>query len=116
MVRPGDRDGEILGSPSMSSLPSIAIEIDYVEEIVFDGFKGITGHWSKWGGRRYDLIAGRQDSILQNIWNCQSCGEQIPNEFTPYKYEYPEGEFIRVCSVCLIDNCQILRERLLKNL
>lgn len=88
------------------------VEIQIEIEEVVTSFKGLTGHWTKWGGRRYDLVADRQDSIVPEIWSCQSCADQQPFEITPFKYEYPEGEYIRVCAICYADNCEKLFKRL----
>ena len=85
------------------------------EEQIFIGFKGLTGGWTKWGGRRYELISDRMDSELPDIWSCQSCGSQQPKELSPYKYEYPEKEYIRVCAECFANHCEILKKRLLSS-
>ena len=70
--------------------------------------KGPTGHWTKWGGARMDLI---QEDI-GDMWNCQSCGDNQPNALSPYKYEFPEGEYIRVCATCISNGCAALKERI----
>lgn len=70
--------------------------------------RGPTGHWTKWGGARMDLI---QEDI-GDTWTCQSCGDNQPNALSPYKYEWPEGEYIRCCARCIADNCQALRDRI----
>lgn len=74
-------------------------------------YKGITGQWTKWGGRRYGLVADRHDSEVPNIWYCQSCNDPQPNDLSPFKFEYPEGEYIRVCAICLSNGCEKLLER-----
>ena len=57
---------------------------------------GMSGHWTKWGGAIKDVI--QED--LSDIWYCQLCGTEQPKDLTPYKHEYPEGEWIRICSNC----------------
>lgn len=84
-----------------------------IQEEILISFKGLTGGWTKWGGRRYELITDRQDSELADVWNCQSCGTQQPKELNPYKYEYPEKEYIRVCAECFANKCEKLKKRLL---
>ena len=69
--------------------------------------RGSTGHWSKWGGSRMDLV-----QELTNIWHCQSCRSPQPRDLTPYKYEYPQGEYLRVCGPCIADDCMVLKVRL----
>lgn len=70
--------------------------------------RGSTGHWTKWGGARQDLI----QSELAEIWMCQSCGRQQPKELTPYRYEYPTKEYLRVCAICLAEGCEELKRRM----
>ncbi len=78
-------------------------------------YKGLTGHWSKWGGRRMSVIES-QNAEITDTWTCQSCGHEQPKEMSPMKYEYPENEYIRVCSVCYFTNCNTLFERIAKDL
>lgn len=70
--------------------------------------RGMTGHWSKWGGANKDVI----QENLSKEWACQSCGDIQPYALTPYKYEYPKGEYIRVCWICYNNGCLILLSRL----
>lgn len=77
--------------------------------------KGLTGHWSKWGGRVYDVL-DNQFTEVREYWYCQSCNQPIPVSLSPYKYEYPQGDYIRVCAVCLADGCRILHVRVSESL
>lgn len=70
--------------------------------------KGATGHWSKWGGARMDVIQAE----VSDVWHCQSCRNQQPKDLSPYKYEFPKGEYIRVCAPCIVDGCSSLKIRL----
>jgi hypothetical protein len=69
--------------------------------------KGFGGYWSKWGGARMSVI--QED--LSPVWFCQSCTEPQPIELTPYKFEYPKGEYIRVCAECIREGCIKLVQR-----
>ncbi len=69
---------------------------------------GLSGHWTKWGGGVMGVI---QDE-LDPIWVCQSCGQEQPKDLTPYKYQFPENEWIRVCATCYHDGCLQLKERM----
>jgi hypothetical protein len=73
-------------------------------------YKGMTGRWTKWGGRIYDIVS-RQDETPRD-WRCQSCGDLQPAIFPAYKYEYPKGEWIRCCSICYVEQCMRLMRRL----
>jgi YgiT-type zinc finger domain-containing protein len=53
-----------------------------------------TGHWSKYGGGRLVEI------IDLPTWNCQSCHELQINCFPSYLFQYPEGEYIKICVMC----------------
>lgn len=68
---------------------------------------GLTGYWSKWGGVRQSVV---KDEI-ETEWFCQSCTSVFPVELTPYRYEYPQGEYIRVCAACLNNDCECLKKR-----
>ena len=68
---------------------------------------GATGNWTKWGGARQDAY---QEEIADQ-WYCQSCNTAQPKELTPFKYEYPENEYLRVCAVCFATGCPDLRAR-----
>lgn len=76
-------------------------------------FKGLTGGWSKYGGKRHSIAYNQHGlSEVDDQWACQSCGQRQPHDLSPYLYEYPEAEYIRVCSVCLVDGCSTLKSRL----
>lgn len=70
-------------------------------------FEGLKGQWSKYGGARMAVV---QESLGPS-WNCQSCGELQPNALKPYQYKWM-GEYIRVCAVCLSNDCVRLKERM----
>lgn len=53
-----------------------------------------TGYWSKYGGGRY-----REDVSLP-FWTCQACNEMQINILPSYLIEYPQGEFLKVCTMC----------------
>lgn len=84
----------------------MTIEITTVKR----SYKGVTGHWSKWGGRRMSVIES-QNGGVDDFWRCQSCGDLQPEALSPYKYEFPAGEFIRVCAPCIADHCTSLHDR-----
>lgn len=69
--------------------------------------RGNTGHWTKWGGARMDLI---QEGV-SDIWFCQSCNDPQPKDLTPYRFEFIKDEYIRICAKCLQDGCIALRHR-----
>lgn len=71
----------------------------------------MTGGWTKYGGRRYSVI-DNQKTILDENWVCQCCALTYPPIMSPYKFEYPEGEYISVCAVCLAEGCMRLMERI----
>lgn len=71
--------------------------------------KGLTGHWTKWGGNVVDVFESQNEDLSH--WFCQSCNRRIEKDVTPYFYEWPEGEYIRVCKDCLEGDCYILRIR-----
>lgn len=73
--------------------------------------KGVTGYWSKWGGG-IKTPYKNQFSPVEESWRCQSCGKEMPKEISPFLYEYPEKEYIRVCPICLFTNCDTLKQRL----
>lgn len=77
----------------------------YIEITETISYKGLTGGWTKWGGRRYGVLTDRQDSTLPDVWVCQSCSKDQPRGVPPYKYEYPEGEYLRVCGICYAKEC-----------
>lgn len=53
-----------------------------------------TGHWSKYGGGRLVEI------VDLPIWNCQSCQEPQVDCLPSYLFQYPEGEYIKICVMC----------------
>ena len=69
---------------------------------------GLTGRWSKWGGGQQSAFKEK----VQGVWSCQSCGQKQVAELSPYLYEYPAGEYVRVCARCLADDCRRMKERL----
>lgn len=70
--------------------------------------KGMSGTWSKHGGSR--LSAVKEE--VQERWNCQSCGKLQPKILSPYLWELDDKEFIRVCAICLAQDCAPLKKRL----
>lgn len=75
--------------------------------------KGLTGHWTKWGGSMSEVSVNQHGRVIpQKEWACQSCGKAQPPQLTPYRYEYPPNEYLRVCSVCFSDKCTELFKRL----
>ena len=74
---------------------------------------GITGYWTKYGGvRRFATVNQYDDPYITDGWICQSCTRQQTKELPHYPFEYPEGEFIRVCSDCFHTGCLTLKSRL----
>jgi hypothetical protein len=71
--------------------------------------KGLTGHWSKYGGNIVDVFESQHEEFL--TWFCQSCKGEFNKEIKPFFYEWPEGEYIRVCGSCVHDDCILLRLR-----
>ena len=71
--------------------------------------KGLTGHWSKWGGNRHDVFESQNEVFTE--WYCQSCNRQLGAEMQPFFFEWPEGEFIRVCGICANNDCVELKSR-----
>jgi len=69
--------------------------------------KGLTGHWSKWGGGFKDVV---QEQV-EDTWRCQSCGKEHPHELPPLEYPLFTGEYIRICPLCFLDDCKSLKER-----
>jgi rubrerythrin len=76
--------------------------------------KGKTGGWTKWGGRRYDLLDNQKGFNLDE-WFCQSCGDRVPGIITPMKWKVADDEYVRVCPVCFAEGCMHLMERLFEN-
>lgn len=72
--------------------------------------KGLTGHWSKYGGNHHDIFESQNEDF--SFWICQSCGREFNKEFKPYFYQWPEGEYIRVCGKCVSEDCVVLKIRL----
>lgn len=99
----------------MIELPTIKIDMTVIEPNTRGYWqggryisRGATGHWTKWGGARMDVI---QEEV-SDIWACQSCGGNQPKTLSPYKYEFPAGEYIRVCAPCIVDGCAVLKTRI----
>lgn len=82
----------------MVSLPSISL-------------KGLTGHWTKYGGNVHDVFESQGEEFIN--WFCQSCNRELGREMQPYFYEYPTKEYVRVCAVCISDDCIILKRRVI---
>jgi hypothetical protein len=85
----------------------ITEQIEISEKI---SYKGLTGSWSKYGGGKKSLGVNQFERVYDE-WVCQSCGCIEPKEITPYLIEWPKGEYIRVCAICLANKCLILRTR-----
>jgi hypothetical protein len=64
----------------------------------FTRLKGLTGGWSKYGGRRFDALDNQSE--LETKWYCQSCGEEQPALLSPMKVEMGDLGYIRVCDRC----------------
>lgn len=79
--------------------------------VVKKSYKGKTGFWTKWGGRKMSIVES-QNAVLPDFWYCQSCNDMQPKELPCYHYEFPEGEYIRICSVCYATGCQPLLKRI----
>lgn len=102
-----------------TNLSNLYVDVNVYGEITEEviekkSYKGQTGFWTKWGGRRYSL-ADNQYGEVEDIWYCASCTQSQPKELSPYKFEYPEGEYIRVCAQCFANACRSLYKRLQKN-
>lgn len=80
-------------------------------------YKGLTGHWTKWGGGVKGELIITQFGVLnvQTEWACQSCGKLQPIELSPFLYKHPDAELdserIRVCAVCFDNDCYELKRR-----
>lgn len=53
-----------------------------------------TGHWTKYGGGR------KQEIVDLPTWVCQSCHMLQTNCLPYYLFQYPLGEYIRICVMC----------------
>lgn len=53
-----------------------------------------TGHWSKYGGGRL------QEIVNLPTWVCQACQEMQTDCLPSYLFQYPEGEYIKICVMC----------------
>jgi len=71
------------------------------------GQKGLTGAWSKYGGSRHSVVK----KAVDREWTCQSCATRHAAEMSPYLYELMAGEYIRVCAICLHDDCAALKAK-----
>lgn len=96
----------------MNSNVSVHIEVTefyYQEE--HKSYKGLTGFWSKWGGRSDKSVVARQDEEIPQIWYCQSCRTEQPMNLPPYFFKYDDMDFIRVCAVCINNGCEDFVQR-----
>jgi hypothetical protein len=67
-------------------------------------YKGLTGHWTKWGGREFDLMDA-QNEEKRDTWFCQCCGREFPIELSPYKVRVTdESGYIRICAICYLED------------
>jgi len=71
--------------------------------------KGLTGHHSKYGGNRPDIFESQHEEF--DHWYCQSCSREMTKEIAPYFAEFPEGEYIRVCGVCINNDLILIETR-----
>lgn len=55
------------------------------------------GKWSKYGGAVYGMVKEK----IKGEWICQSCAQPQPEELKPFLYEIYEGDFIRICNLCM---------------
>lgn len=69
--------------------------------------KGLTGHWTKYGGNVHDIFERQNEEILN--WYCQSCGGEQDKSLTPYYFEHPKGEYIKICNTCMINKADKLK-------
>lgn len=56
-----------------------------------------SGKWSKYG----DSVSGLVKEKIDRIWYCQKCGEKMPESLKPWLFEMSEGEYLRLCSLCI---------------
>ncbi|MDQ3159350.1 MAG: hypothetical protein M3P98_04440 [bacterium] len=62
-----------------------------------DPLRGLkTGKWSKYGG----AISGLKKERIEDLWFCQICGCEIPQEIKPFLFEIYPGDYIRICPPC----------------
>lgn len=65
-------------------------------------YKGLTGFWTKWGGRVHSPLDNQYASNSE--WFCQSCGEKIPAQLMKWKVRMNEkNDYFSVCSLCYAD-------------
>lgn len=67
--------------------------------------KKVTGGWTKYGGGRAVVTE------IRGEWTCQSCGEAEPMGVPSYFYEFIAGEFMRICSACVSEDCMDYKGR-----
>lgn len=92
-------------------------DIDLDVEPPKKSYKGLTGFWSKWGGARSGVATNQWgDAGVDDEWFCQSCNAPQPPQLSPFRFEYPDREFIRVCAVCYAEQCIKLFERIKRTL
>jgi hypothetical protein len=66
-------------------------------------------HWTKWGGKRPDLLETEKEKERTN-WYCQGCGLEQMAELPPYRLKYDDTlGYLNVCPKCLIDNTFMAR-------
>jgi hypothetical protein len=64
-------------------------------------YKGLTGHWTKYGGYRMSLAAN-QKARVEN-WYCQICGREQPSLIPPMKIKIVNlDEYLNACSTCFV--------------
>ncbi len=56
--------------------------------------KSNTGFWTKWGGGRYVEVIDLPE------WSCQACNDPQVDVLPSYLFQYPEGEYIKICAMC----------------
>lgn len=62
-------------------------------------YKGLTGHWTKYGGVRISAVLHQYER--KENWYCQLCGEEEPFCLPPYKVKVSDiEEYINVCPIC----------------
>lgn len=66
-----------------------------------------SGKWSKFGGSVSGLIKER----INDVWYCQVCGNEQPEELQPFLLPIGIGEYIRVCASCVYAAKQLKKER-----
>jgi hypothetical protein len=65
--------------------------------------KGAIGGYTKWGGRKYGILANQND-LCHEDWYCQICGEKQPAIISPCRVKYFEDFWLRVCAFCFVED------------